>query len=39
MVRVSELMADLDAIAELDVNPLFLLDRGAVPADARAIVR
>jgi acyl-CoA synthetase (NDP forming) len=38
LVRVSELMADLDAVAELDVNPLFLLERGAAVADARVIV-
>ncbi len=39
IVRVSELMADVDAIAELDVNPLFLLERGTAVADARAILR
>jgi acetyltransferase len=39
IVRVSELMADVDALAELDVNPLFLLERGAAVADARAILR
>jgi acetyltransferase len=39
LVRVSELMADLDAVAELDVNPLFLLERGAAVADARVIVK
>ena len=39
IVRVSELMADIDALAELDVNPLFLLERGAAVADARAILR
>jgi len=38
IVRVSELMADVDALAELDVNPLFLLERGAAVADARAIL-
>ena len=38
-MRVSELMADLDAVAELDVNPLFLLERGAAVADARVIVK
>jgi acyl-CoA synthetase (NDP forming) len=39
IVRVSELIADLDALAELDVNPLFVLERGAAVADARAIFR
>jgi acyl-CoA synthetase (NDP forming) len=38
LVRVSELMADLEAVTELDVNPLFLLERGAAVADARVIV-
>jgi acyl-CoA synthetase (NDP forming) len=38
LVRISELMTDLDAVAELDVNPLFLLERGAPVADARVIV-
>jgi acyl-CoA synthetase (NDP forming) len=38
IVRVSELMADVEAIAELDVNPLFLLERGAAVADARAVL-
>jgi len=39
IVRVSELMADLDRVAELDVNPLFVLERGAAVADARVILR
>jgi acyl-CoA synthetase (NDP forming) len=39
IVRVSELIADIDALVELDVNPLFLLERGAAVADARAILR
>ena len=39
LVRVSELIADVDALAELDVNPLFLLARGTAVADARAILR
>jgi acetyltransferase len=38
IVRVSELIADVDALAELDINPLLLLERGAAVADARAIV-
>ena len=38
IVRVSELIAELDAVAELDVNPLILLERGAAVADARAIL-
>jgi acetate---CoA ligase (ADP-forming) len=39
LVRISELMTDLDAVAELDVNPLFLLARGAAVADARVVVK
>ena len=39
IVRVSELMADVDAVVELDVNPLFLLEHGTAVADARAILR
>jgi acyl-CoA synthetase (NDP forming) len=39
LVRISELIADLDAVGELDVNPLFLLERGAAVADARVILR
>ena len=39
IMRVSELMADVEPLAELDVNPLFLLERGTAVADARAILR
>jgi len=39
IARVSELMADIEALAELDVNPLFLLEHGTAVADARAILR
>ena len=38
IVRVSELMADLDDVAELDINPVFLLERGTAIADARAVL-
>jgi acyl-CoA synthetase (NDP forming) len=38
IVRVSELVADLDEIAELDLNPVFLLERGIAVADARAVL-
>jgi acetyltransferase len=37
IVRVSELMADRPDIAEVDLNPLFLLERGAAVADARVV--
>ena len=39
IVRVSEMVSDIEALAELDVNPLFLLERGTAVADARAILR
>ena len=39
IVRVAELMADLESVAELDLNPVVLLERGAVVADARAVLR
>ena len=35
LVRVGELVADRPEIVELDVNPLFLLERGAATGDAR----
>jgi acetyltransferase len=38
LVRVAELIADRAEILELDVNPLFLLDRGAAVGDARAVL-
>lgn len=39
LVRLSELIVDVDAVVEVDVNPLLLLTRGAAVADARAILR
>jgi acyl-CoA synthetase (NDP forming) len=39
IVRVSELMTDRESVAELDLNPVFLLERGAMVADARAVLR
>jgi acyl-CoA synthetase (NDP forming) len=38
LVRVGELVSDRDNIAEFDVNPLFLLEHGAVIGDARIVV-
>lgn len=38
VVRVSELVADLDAVVELDLNPVFLLEHGTAPADARVVL-
>lgn len=38
LIRVSELAADRDDVAELDLNPVFLLPRGAAVADARIVL-
>lgn len=38
IVRVSQLMADRPEIAELDLNPVFALERGAAVADARIVL-
>jgi len=38
VVRVSELAADWPEIAEVDVNPVFLLPQAAAVADARVVV-
>jgi acetyltransferase len=38
IVRVSELMADVEDVVELDLNPVFLLERGTAIADARAVL-
>jgi hypothetical protein len=39
LVRLSELIVDVGALVEVDVNPLLLQARGAAVADARAILR
>jgi len=39
LVRVSELAADRPEVAELDLNPVILTERGAAIADARAVIR
>jgi hypothetical protein len=38
IVRVSELAADLPALVELDLNPVFLLPEGTAVADARIVL-
>jgi len=38
IVRVSQLMAERPEIAELDLNPVFALARGAAVADARIVL-
>jgi len=38
LVRVSTLAAENREIGEMDLNPVFVLDKGAVIADARIIL-
>src|SRR5260221_3218629 len=39
MIRLSELIADVGEIAELDINPLLVDAEGVVALDARIVVR
>jgi acetyltransferase len=39
LLRVSEMVCELPAIEELDVNPLIVDEAGAIVADARVVVR
>jgi acyl-CoA synthetase (NDP forming) len=38
LVRIGELVSDRSEVIELDVNPLFLLERDAVVGDARVVL-
>ncbi|MBM3649933.1 MAG: GNAT family N-acetyltransferase, partial [Alphaproteobacteria bacterium] len=39
MIRLAELIADVDEIAELDINPLLVDAEGVIALDARIVVR
>ncbi len=39
MIRLSQLIADVDEIAELDINPLLVDAEGVIALDARIVVR
>jgi len=39
LIKVSQLVADYPQIKEMDLNPVFGLEKGAMVADARLAVR
>lgn len=38
LLRLSQLLLDFPAIAEMDINPLMVLEKGAVAVDARVVL-
>ncbi|HIP97197.1 MAG TPA: CoA-binding protein, partial [Anaerolineae bacterium] len=38
LLRLSQLLLDFPAIAEVDINPLIVLEKGAVAVDARIVL-
>jgi len=39
LLRLSQLLQDFPAIAEVDINPLVVLEKGAVAVDARIVLK
>jgi acetyltransferase len=39
LLRLSQLLQDFPAIAEVDINPLIVLEKGAVAVDARIVLK
>jgi acetyltransferase len=39
LLRLSQLLQDFPAIAEVDINPLIVLEKGAVAVDARMVLK
>ena len=39
LLRLSQLLQDFPTIAEVDINPLIVLEKGALAVDARIILK
>jgi acyl-CoA synthetase (NDP forming) len=39
LLRLSQLLQDFPAIAEVDINPLIVLEKGALAVDARIVLK
>ena len=39
LLRLSQLLQDFPAIAEVDINPLIVLEEGTVAVDARIVLK